>query len=233
MKQSIIFLHGLFGGLSNWEASVVYFEKDYNIFVPALPLYDDQGQNILEYFVEFLDREIETRHLENLILIGNSLGGHIAVLYANRYPEKVKKLVLTGSSGLYENLLIGRFPRRRDRKYVRKQVENVFYQAKTATERLVDEVFQILQDSRKCFRIIKVAKTTQRQHVRAILRNIHQPVLLIWGENDNVTPLNVAKEVEQLLHTTTLILFKECGHAAMMEQPEKFNETIETFLLNK
>jgi pimeloyl-ACP methyl ester carboxylesterase len=230
MKQSIIFLHGLFGGLSNWQDSVTFFKKDFNVRVPALPLYEEHGEQVLDYFLKTLHQYIVARGLENITLVGNSLGGHVAILYAHHYPEKVDRLVLTGSSGLYENYMTGSFPRRSDRKYVRRQVENVFFDPETASDQLVDEVLEVLADSRKCFKIIKVAKTTQRQHVRDILPVLRKPVLLVWGENDKITPPAVAEEFARLLPVSTLLFFSECGHAAMMEQPEKFNQAVAGFI---
>jgi pimeloyl-ACP methyl ester carboxylesterase len=166
----------------------------------------------------------------DITLVGNSLGGHVAILYAHRYPEKISKLVLTGSSGLYENYLSGSFPKRRDRNYIKKQVENVFYSPEAATDTLIDEVLLTLADTGKCFKIVKAAKTTQRNYVTEILPQITQPVLLIWGADDKITPPSVAEQFAGLLPSALLIYFPQCGHAAMMEQSQPFNETMESFL---
>ncbi|WP_316825456.1 alpha/beta hydrolase [Pedobacter miscanthi] len=230
MKQSIIFLHGLFGSLSNWQESVNFFKNDYNIHVPTLSLYDRHQHHLLESLVEVLDKEIDTLGLKNVSMVGNSLGGHLAILYAHCYPQKVDKLILTGSSGLYENFMIGSFPRRNDRKYIRAHIENVFHDPKHATEELIEEVFEVLSDNRKCIGIIKSAKATQRHSVRDILPRIQKPVLLIWGDNDRVTPPEVAKEFAHLLPAASLLFFNECGHAAMMEKPEDFNKALHGFL---
>lgn len=230
MKQSIIFLHGLFGSLNNWQSSVEFFKNDYNIYVPQLTLYDQDENHLLERLVEALNEDIESLGPDRVILVGNSLGGHLAILYAHRYPTKVEKLILTGSSGLYENFMIGSFPRRSDRKYIRAHIENVFYNAENATADLIEEVISILSDNRKGLGIIKAAKATQRNSVSDILPLIQQPVLLIWGENDRVTPPSVAKEFSNLLPASTLVFFKECGHAAMMEKPEEFNKMLYGFL---
>lgn len=230
MKQSIIFLHGLFGSLSNWQSSVEFFKNDYNIYVPLLPLYDHHEDDLLEHLVESLNGEIESLAPDKVFLVGNSLGGHLAILYAHRYPNRVDKLILTGSSGLYENLMIGSFPRRSDRNYIRAHIENVFYKRENATSELIEAVFNVLSDNRKCLGIIKAAKATQRNSVSDLLPLIQKPVLLIWGENDRVTPPSVAKEFSLLLPSSTLVFFKECGHAAMMEKPEEFNKMLYGFL---
>jgi pimeloyl-ACP methyl ester carboxylesterase len=230
MKQNIILLHGLFGGLSNWKDIIPYFDKKFNIYVPVIPIYKEHKENVLDYFVNDLNEYINSRNLKNVILIGNSLGGHIAILYAHTYPEKVDKLVLTGSSGLYENYTIGSFPRRHDYSYIMKQVANTFYNSKCVTKELVDEVFGILSDNKKCFQIIKTAKTTQRLYTANILPDIVLPVLLIWGIDDKITPPTVAEEFKRMLPNAKLIFLAECGHAPMMEKPIEFNKALGQFL---
>ncbi|WP_222597276.1 alpha/beta fold hydrolase [Chitinophaga pinensis] len=146
-------------------------------------------------------------------------GGHVGILYAHRYAANVKSMLLTGSSGLYENNTLGTFPKRHSRTYIQERVEYTFYDAKTATPALVDEVFAIVQDNRKCFRIVKTAKTAQRNYVTKELPEINMPVLLIWGADDNITPPAVAEEFEKMLPNVKLVYLKECGHAPMMEKP--------------
>lgn len=230
MKQNIILLHGLFGSLSNWKHVINNFSDAFNIHAPEIPIYDDHRENILDFLVNDLKQYIESRNLQNLVLVGNSLGGHIAILYASRYPEKVIKLVLTGSSGLYENYSIGSFPRRHDYSYIQHQVANTFYDSKCATKELVDEVFEILSDNKKCFKIIKTAKITQRSYTTDILPRIDLPVLLIWGIEDRITPKSVAEEFKLLLPNATLVYLSECGHAPMMEKPDEFNKALNEFL---
>jgi pimeloyl-ACP methyl ester carboxylesterase len=230
MKQTIILLHGLFGGLSNWQHVVEHFQRDADIHIPPLPIYDEHKENMLDYLVNALHNYIKSSGLKDVILIGNSLGGHVAILYAHRYPENVKSLVLTGSSGLYENYTIGSFPRRHDYSYIQRKVTDTFYDPAIATKELVDGVFEIVRDNRKCIRIIKTAKTTQRSYVTDILPEITTPVLLIWGIDDTITPLRVAEEFKGLLPDAELVYIPECGHAPMMERPDEFNMILKRFI---
>jgi len=230
MKQSLILLHGLFGGLSNWEGVAAHFQSRYQIHIPRLPIYDDHNQDNLEYLVDFLDAYITQENLENVILIGNSLGGHVAILYTHRHPEKVAKLILTGSSGLYENTSMGSFPKRGNHAYIRERVANIFYDPAVATDALVEEVFSTTKDIRKCFRIVKTAKSANRNYVAALLPEIPTPTLLIWGEDDRVTPPDVAREFQHHLPNATLVMLTECGHAPMMERPDAFNAILDKFL---
>jgi pimeloyl-ACP methyl ester carboxylesterase len=230
MKQEMILLHGLFGALSNWGDVITHFESKYNIHVPLLPIYEDRKGDGLENMVNFLEEYIESGKLENVILVGNSLGGHVAIIYAHRHPEKVHTLILTGSSGLYENTGEGSYVRRGNLSYIRERVAYTFYDPTVATDALVTEVFTITTDNKKCFAILKMAKSAQRNYVADILPQIQSRSLLIWGENDNITPVEVAMEFKRLIPQADLFLLKECGHAPMMERPKEFNEVMELFL---
>lgn len=230
MKQNMILLHGLFGGLSNWEQVIAHFQNDFDIHVPVLPIYNQHSEDILEYLVSFLKETIDSGNMETVILVGNSLGGHVAIIYAHRYPARVEKLILTGSSGLYENYTVGSFVRRRDYFYIKERIEYTFYNPSTATHELIEEVLHTLADDQKCIRIIKTAQTTQRNYVTALLPEIDLPVLLIWGEEDKITPTSVAQEFNKFLPNSKLILLSKCGHAPMMEQPVEFNQLLKDFI---
>lgn len=229
MKQSIILLHGLFGGLSNWTTVTGYFNTTYDVHVPQLPIFDEHGEDELEYLVNWLEKYIAAAGLKNVILAGNSLGGHVAIIYTHRNPANVRALVLAGSSGLYENNTLGSFPRRHNYHYIRTQVTNIFYDPATATDELVDAVFEIVGNNSKCFRIVKTARRTQRSYVTDLLPQIKQPVLLVWGENDRVTPQQVAEDFQRMLPDARLVYFPQCGHVPMMEKPAEFNRVLEGF----
>ena len=230
MKLNLILLHGLFGNLSNWQSVTDHFSKDHDIHVLELPLFDNPKGDILTYFVEWLNDYVARKNLENIILVGNSLGGHVATLYAHRFPERVRALVLTGSSGLYEKQTFGNFPRRQSYAYIQDKVAATFYDPATATKEIVDDVFETVSDNARCIQIIRTARVTQRNYVTDILPAIQMPALLIWGNDDTITPMHVAAEFKQLLPDATLAVIDKCGHAPMMEQPTAFNRILEAFL---
>jgi pimeloyl-ACP methyl ester carboxylesterase len=233
MKQGMILLHGLFGALSNWGDVVAHFESKYNIHVPLLPLYEDRKGDGIENMVEFLEEYVEYEKLKNLVLVGNSLGGHVAIIYAHRHPEMVNKLILTGSSGLYENTSMGGFVKRGNMAYIRERVVYTFYDPGVATDTLAMDIFQITTDNKKCFAILKMAKSAQRNYVADLLPCIKIKTLLIWGNDDKITPVAVAMEFKRLMQQSDLFLLEKYGHAPMMERPKEFNKLVELFLNNR
>jgi pimeloyl-ACP methyl ester carboxylesterase len=223
-------LHGLFGALSNWEGFINGFSEKYRVIIPLLPIYEMPIKEAgLEGLTNFVDRFVKLKSLTNLTLLGNSLGGHIALIYTLRYPENVKRLVLTGSSGLFENSMGGSFPKRGNYKYIQERVAYTFYDPKVASKELVDEVFEITNSIPKCMRIIAIAKSAQRNNMAKEITKIKTPTLLVWGLNDTITPALVAYEFNNLLANPTLTFIDHCGHAPMMEHPEKFNKIVNEF----
>lgn len=229
--EVLFLLHGLFGALSNWDEIINHFSKDYRVVIPYLPILDlPVKEASIDGLVDFVEKFLNEVPLHDLTLIGNSLGGHLALVYTLRHPENVKKIVLTGSSGLFENSMGGSYPRRGDRKYVEERVAYTFYDPKVATKELVDEVFDVTNSIRKSLNIVSVAKSAQRHNLANDVTTIKHPTLLIWGLNDTITPCNVAHEFNRLIPNSELRFIDKCGHAPMMERPDEFIQHLEEFL---
>ncbi|NJN42512.1 MAG: alpha/beta hydrolase [Flammeovirgaceae bacterium] len=229
--QVLMLLHGLFGALSNWTDVVSRFYTKYRVVIPMLPIYEMPIKEAgLDGLREFVESFVSMMKLDNMILMGNSLGGHVGILYTLHNMEKVDKLVLTGSSGLFEDSMGGSYPRRGSYDYVKERVEYTFYDPKVASKELVDEVFETTKSIPKCMRIVAIAKSAQRNNLADDLHKIKAPTLLVWGLNDTITPPPVAHEFNRLIPNSTLRFIDKCCHAPMMEHPEKFNVLVEDFL---
>lgn len=229
--QTLVLLHGLMGELSNWEPAIDHFKKDYNVLVPILPIYDLPILTLgVKSLSKYVHRFLKFKKLNQVVLIGNSLGGHVGLVFTTTHQEFVKALVLTGSSGLYENAFGGSFPRRESYDYIREKVEYTFYDPATATKELVDEVFKSVNDRSRVIRILALAKSAIRHNMNKELSRITIPVSLIWGKQDKITPPDVALEFHELLPNSELNWVDLCGHVPMMERPEEFNAYLDKFL---
>jgi pimeloyl-ACP methyl ester carboxylesterase len=196
-----------------------------------LPLFElDLLHTSVSGLAKFVHKFLEAKDLQNIHLLGNSLGGHVALVYLLKHPERVKSLILTGSSGLFENGMGDTYPKRGDYEYIRKKTEVTFYDPKMATDELVDEVFSITNNRLKVIKIIALAKSAIRNNLGDELSAIKQPTLLIWGGNDTITPPFVAREFQNLIPNSELYFIDKCGHAPMMEVPGEFNIILHKFL---
>lgn len=229
--ETLMLCHGLFGALSNFADLIEKFRFTHKVVVPILPLFD---LDILHTTVSGLEKHIaafiEHKNYTNIHLLGNSLGGHVALVYILKHPERVKSLTLTGSSGLFENAMGDSYPKRGDYEYIKNKTAQTFYDPAVATPALVDEVFEITKNRLKVIKIISLAKSAIRHNLGEELNQIQQPTLLIWGKNDIVTPPFVAEEFKKLIPNSQLHFIDKCGHAPMMEVPDEFNSILEKFL---
>ncbi|WP_445736824.1 alpha/beta fold hydrolase [Mariniflexile sp.] len=228
----LIVLHGLMGGLSNFDSVIHYFsQKGYKVIIPELPIYTmSLLKTNVKSFAKYLHDFIEFKGYNEVVLLGNSLGGHIGLYYTKQHPSKVKALIITGSSGLYESAMGGGYTKRSDYEVIKKKAQDVFYDPAIATKEIVDEVYETVNDRNKLIKTLAIAKSAIRHNMAKDLPKMKIPTCIIWGKNDNVTPPDVAIEFDALLPDSELFWIDKCGHAAMMERPEEFNGILDGWL---
>jgi pimeloyl-ACP methyl ester carboxylesterase len=230
-EENLLLLHGLFGALSNFKDIIRHFSTTHNVVVPILPIFEMPIRKVsvtglVDYVADFVDY----KQYDQVHVLGNSLGGHIALLFALAHPEKVRSIILTGSSGLFESAMGTSFPKRGDYDYIRVKTEGTFYDPDVATKELVDEVYDIVNDRNKAIRIIATAKSAVRHNLADKLHQVDVPTLLVWGRDDQITPAFVGEQFQKLIKNSQLIFLDKCGHAPMMEHPKLFNQYLEEFL---
>lgn len=229
--QVMLLLHGLMGELSNFEHIINHFSSSFRVIVPLLPIMEYPLKELsLETLVDYIEEFIDEYGLKDIHVMGNSLGGHIGLLYVLRRQEMTKSITLTGSSGLFENTMGSTFPKRQNYEFMKKKVQETFYDPSFATKEIVDGVFDMVNDRNKALRILVTAKSAIRHNLADKLHEIKVPALLVWGNQDRITPPFVGEEFHKLLPNSELVLLDKCGHAPMMELPTQFNEAFGQFL---
>ncbi len=226
--KTIVVLHGLMGTLDDFAGVVKHFSKcGYHVLVPELPIYTmpiikTNVKNLAKFVKDFM----AFKNVPTATLLGNSLGGHVSLYITKNFPELVDSLVLTGSSGLYEKAMGDTYPKRGDYEYIKTKAEAVFYDPKTATKKMVDDLFKVVNDRSSVIRILALAKSAIRHNMAKDLPNMEIPTCLVWGKQDDVTPPDVAEEFNRLMPNSELFWIDKCGHAPMMEHPNLFNEIV-------
>ena len=229
--RSLVFLHGLMGGVSNWAGSLEHFQGSCKLLPVAFKLYgDDAPQHDLNTLTEHALNQMDLMRMDKAVIFGNSMGGQIALNIALTAPERVAGLVLAGSAGLLERGYTNDTPLRPSREYIRKRVEEVFHNPIHATEELVDEVYRIFKVTRNKLRIVRLARTLKMCNMHDCLPKIDIPVLLIWGREDLITPLSVAETFAERLPNARMVVLDDCGHVPNIEEPEAFNRFSQEFL---
>lgn len=235
----IIFLSGLFGKLSNWDKQIAEFSVDHQVIVPEFPIFDCPIEDLsVEVFaLKYLRGFIESLGLQNqqIDFVGNSMGGHIGLIYGIHYPENVKTLTLTGSSGLFEKLSLlpkNLFLYRRFHFWIKKKIKEVFYHSKIwVTPAMVEEVYRLANNKDTSFRLAKLAKSSQEHSVEKDLHKIEFPVLCVWGINDEITPVEKSgARFKDLIKRCELVILSRCAHVPPMDQWFVFNKKLRSFL---
>lgn len=230
-EKTLLLLHGLFGALSNFKTIIDHFSNKMNVVVPLLPIFELPLRKLsVTGLVDHVSQFVRFKNYKSVNLVGNSLGGHVAILFALERPDILRSMTLTGSSGLFEAALGSTFPKRGNYDFVQKKTETTFYDPSVASKDLVDEVYDIVNDRNKAIRVIAIAKSAIRHNIGDRLNQIKRPVLLVWGKNDTITPAFVGEKFQELLPDSRLHLLDQCGHAPMMEHPEEFNRLLYDFL---
>ncbi|MFT6338728.1 MAG: pimeloyl-ACP methyl ester carboxylesterase [Halioglobus sp.] len=230
-SEVIILLHGLMGELSNFGGLVDHFTKTHNVIFPELPIFEMPLRKLsVTGLVDYVERFIDYKGYTKVHVVGNSLGGHIAQLFVLKRPELVSSLTLTGSSGLFENAMGNTFPKRGDYEYIKRKVQDVFFDPAIASKEYVDGLYEMVNNRGKAIRIITMAKSAIRHNLADKLHGIKCPTLLVWGREDQVTPLFVGEKFNELIENSRLDIVEKCGHAPMMERPVEFNAAFESFL---
>ncbi|MET0637518.1 MAG: alpha/beta hydrolase [Chitinophagaceae bacterium] len=229
--EPIVMLYGLFGSVKTFHPLIEHLQGRYQVIVPIFPFYEETIRMDIFTLTEFVEKLVEELSLDKFHLLGNSMGGHIALLYVLRHPAKVHSLILSGSSGLFESGMGDTFPRRQDYDYIKSKTELTFYDPKIATKELVDEIFTTV-NSRRVLQILSLAKSTIRHNLENELSFIDIDCCLIWGRNDTITPPEVAKDFQKKLPRASLSWIDQCGHVPMLEQPAAFNSILDSFFLS-
>lgn len=229
----LLLLHGLFGSLSNFGGIIKHFSTKYKVVVPILPIFEMPiGDVSLEGLLKYVEEFVVSQGFDKVHLIGNSLGGHLALLYGLAHGDQILSVTLTGSSGLFENSMGSSFPKRGDYDFIKKKTEETFFDPAIATKEQVDEIFDIVNDRNKAIRVVYTAKSAIRHNLSDKLHQLKAPTLLIWGQQDTITPPFVGEKFAELITNSQLHFLNECGHAPMMERPDDFNQILEDFLNN-
>jgi pimeloyl-ACP methyl ester carboxylesterase len=229
--ESLLLLHGLFGGLSNFRAQIEEFRQRYNVIVPTLPMMTLPLRKVsMAGLVDHLIDFVVHKKLRNVHLMGNSLGGHIAILYAIDQPELTASVTLTGSSGLFESAMGNTFPPRGNYEFIKNKVVTTFYDPATSNKEMVDEVYNTVNDRSRGIRIVMTAKSAVRHNLAEKLHLVQCPTLLVWGKQDTITPPFVGEQFRDLIDDAELHFIDKCAHAPMMERPKEFNRIMADFL---
>ncbi len=236
MKQDLIILHGWNLSGKRFHALADRFRKaGFRVFAPDMPGFGDEKAPDVAWHVsdyaEFLHRYITKHTIKNPILVGHSFGGRVSLKYAELYPSRVKKIVLTGTPG-YSPI-----PSKKLRFFlIISKIGGIIFQ--------LPGLRHIADGARKWLYYIAGAREflraegAMRQTFKYIvaddlstaMRSVAVPCLLVWGQNDTIVPVSVAERMRDTIRGSRLIIMPEMTHAVPFEHPAEFAARVMEFL---
>lgn len=235
-SKTVVFLHGLFGSTAHWTGTMDYLASDYRSVAVQLPL-DRKGDRRAEgvraigELTSAVDQSLAWANVDHpMVLVGNSLGGLLAIDYTLRHPERVCGLVLAGSAGLQERSLTDGAKPKATREFVRSVISGIFHDQSLVTDALVEDWFETMNDRNYTRFILRISRATRDRNVQKELDRIQTPTMIVWGKNDQITPPEVAVEFQSRIQGSKLVFLDSCGHVPNVEQPDQFNQQLGRFL---
>lgn len=228
---SVVMLHGLFGKLTNFNPLIPHIDPQVDVWVPELPIYTHaDGTDTIEGLSIWLNDWLRSHAITSVVLLGNSLGGHIALDSAIRGNSAIRGLMLVGSSGLFDTGFGVSMPRRFDREYIHRKASEAFYQY-AVDDAMVDEIHSVITDRQLLGKLVRLARSARQADTEHLLPHIDVPTCIVWGENDRITPPSVARKFNHLIAGSELRWITKCGHVPMLEQPRAFADIVNDFVL--
>ncbi|MCC6073899.1 alpha/beta fold hydrolase [Pseudomonas sp. GCM10022188] len=244
--EPVVFIHGSgpgASGHSNFKQNYPQFaEAGYRVIVPDLPGYgaSDKPETAytLDFFVDALSGLLDALDIPRCVLVGNSLGGAIALKLALDQPQRVSKLILMAPGALMEKeeyyqqmegiqKMGAAFANGElnDAAGMRRLLGLQLYDASTISDETVAERVAVVQQQPRC-----VLSTMQVPNLAPRLGELQCPILGFWGVNDKFCPASGAQTLMAACRNIRFVLLSECGHWVMVEYRELFNRTCLDFL---
>jgi pimeloyl-ACP methyl ester carboxylesterase len=215
--DTIVMVHGANDQAGSWFSVAPALAQTHRVILPDLTGHGESapkdGPIPLSLIIERLGAVIGDT--QNITLVGNSLGGWIAMLYALKHPTQVARLVLESSGGLSRPLSVPLVAHTREEAVpILRAVHGPDYQP---PEWVIEALVQRSSGS-PMLRLTELVE----HNIEPRLGEIRQPATLIWGADDGVLPLTYAKALQQAIPNASLTIIEGAAHIPHMQQPERF-----------
>jgi 2-hydroxy-6-oxonona-2,4-dienedioate hydrolase len=237
----VVLLHGLGGNTTNWQFNIAPLAQKYRVIVPDQIGFGKSDKPLINYriatYVDFLDAFLKELKIERATLVGNSMGGWVAALYALAHPERVERLVLVDAAGLLPAqeldmaLLMKLNPSTREG--MKELVSRVFYNKVIfMSDAFIDASMRARINAGDGYTIRSLSESILRREdfLDRRLAGIKSPTLIIWGREDGVLPLADGERFQKEIPGAQLVVFEQCGHVPQVEKALDFNAAVMKFL---
>ena len=249
-KPPLLFIHGLGGVWQNWLLNLPAFMDTHRVVAFDLPGFGESetaSEESIPAFARTADRLCAELGIDCPVVIGNSMGGFVGAELAVSFPTRVEKLVLVSAAGLStEHVarepilavgrawagLITRAGTQSDTVIRRPRLRRIFLQAVVRyPERLSVPLTTELVRGGGSPGFNESFRALLSYSFRDKLERVKVPVLIVWGRNDILIPVDDAEMFEHLIgENAHSVIFEDTGHLAMLERPGRFNDLLAGFI---
>jgi len=240
---AVVFIHGFCEEKSLWKDFLNYLQNDYHVIAPDLPGFGESPLTTtpvsMEYFADEIRNLLRDLSVKECVIIGHSLGGYVALAFAEKYPELLKGI------GLFHSTAFADTPEKQENRnktiqFIEKNgvepfadsfVEPLFFMRNR--KHLKEEIHKMIETTKKTSMqsIIETTKAMRDRKERIdVLKSVDVPVLFIVGKEDGPVPLDKALEQCYLPKHSVVHFFSECGHMGMFEKREETLRAVEKYL---
>jgi len=233
--RPIVLLHGLGGRSDDWATVIpLLITAGFTVYAPDLLGYGASSKPNVDYSIaleaeamrQFLDRE----QLEQVDLVGWSMGGWVALKLAGAHPEKVRTLTLVDSAGFAFNAPDPNVLRPRTHHELEKMAALFSPQSGSIPSFYARDVLRVMAEEDWIVARALESMYSRRDLMDGKVAGATMPVLLLWGSKDVLTPLSAGYEMHRQIRQSTLSVIEGCGHVAIMECQDRAVPTILSFL---
>src|SRR5436305_3284227 len=224
-RPVLVLLHGANDQSGTWFAVVGKLAKENRVLAIDLPGHGESGPKEgplpLSMMLAQLDAVLDREHVNRATLVGNSMGGWVAMLYAMQNPDRVERLVLEDASGMMWPLAVPLIASNRDDAV--KILRAVHGPDAPTPDWAIDA---LLEPNAGSLMKRVVAGGVLDYLVDAKLSSLKTPVTLIWGRDDGVLPVAYAEALQKKIAGSTLVVIDGAAHMPHRQQPERFVECL-------
>lgn len=245
--ETLLMIHGFGANRDNWLRFARPFTSRYHVIALDLPGFGESSKPDALYDVatqsERLHAFVKALKVDKLHLIGNSMGGHIAALYATRYPEQVLSVALLDNAGVtspHKSEMFAMIERGEPNPLVVRQAEDfgklmefVFVTPPPLPDALKQHFAEQSMTNQAHYDAIFTQLRERYVPLEPELPKIQAPTLLLWGDKDRVLDVSSIDVMKPLLRKPSVVIMKDCGHAPMLERPEEAAQHYQNFLDGK
>jgi pimeloyl-ACP methyl ester carboxylesterase len=250
--EAVLLVHGLTATHRYWSGNLPHLARRRRVLALDLPGFGrspkPDAPYTIPWFVDALARFLDDKGVTRASIVGNSLGGHIAMAFALTHPARVHKLVLVDPAGVTRfplwllrvgmwmvanapqgPAIVPRVPRAAFQALFRAVFPtrpDLAAHYVRAYERAVSSAEYPLH-LRSAFR---AARGVIQSPMRELVRQIAAPTLIVWGGRDYLLPVTAARDLRRAIPASRLLIYRESGHCPMVDQAERWNRDVEAFL---